>query len=161
MNYVTVMLSGIKCPMFKLDGDKQVAEEFAEEAKYFTEVRLLQRDVHIILEGVSNQNLLGTVIHPNGNIAELLLKEGFARCVDWSMGVVTQGAEKLRQAEKIAKEKKVRLWKDYTASTVKLDIKDRCYTGKVVEVVNGDGLVVKTQDGEYRKIFLASIRPPR
>jgi len=28
------------------------------------------------------------------------LKEGFARCVDWSMGVVTQGAENLRAAEK-------------------------------------------------------------
>lgn len=41
-----------------------MAEPFAEEAKYFTEVRLLQRDVKIVLEGASNQNLLGTVIHP-------------------------------------------------------------------------------------------------
>lgn len=36
----------------------------------------------------------------NGNITELLLKEGFARCVDWSMAVYTQGAEKLRAAER-------------------------------------------------------------
>lgn len=51
--------------MFKTDEDgKQVPEPFAEECKYFTESRLLQRDVKIILEGVSNQNLLGTVIHP-------------------------------------------------------------------------------------------------
>ena len=51
--------------MFKQDEEgKQVAELFAEEAKFFTESRLLQRDVKIILEGVSNQNLLGTVIHP-------------------------------------------------------------------------------------------------
>ena len=35
-----------------------------------------------------------------GNITEFLLREGFARCVDWSMGVVTQGKDKLRQAEK-------------------------------------------------------------
>ena len=34
------------------------------------------------------------------NIAELLLREGLARCVDWSMGVVTSGKEKLRAAEK-------------------------------------------------------------
>ena len=53
-----------QCPMFKIEGDKTVAEPFAEEAKYFTEVRLLQRDVKIVLEGASNQNLLGTVIHP-------------------------------------------------------------------------------------------------
>lgn len=36
----------------------------------------------------------------NGNIAEFLLSEGLARCVDWSMGVVTTGTERLRAAEK-------------------------------------------------------------
>ena len=35
-----------------------------------------------------------------GNIAELLVKEGFSRCVDWSMAFVTQGRDKLRAAEK-------------------------------------------------------------
>lgn len=39
--------------------------------------------------------------------------------------------------------------------------KDREFTGKVIEVVNGDALVVKRQDGSTKKIFLASIRPPR
>lgn len=32
---------------------------------------------------------------------------------------------------------------------------------QVVEIVNGDSLVVKTGDNEFKKIFLASIRPPR
>jgi len=58
--------------MFKMEADKTVAEEFAEEAKYYAEVRLLQRDVKIVLEGASNQNLLGTVIHPV-NVVELPL----------------------------------------------------------------------------------------
>ena len=35
-----------------------------------------------------------------GNIAELLVKEGFARCVDWSMAFVTKGRDRLRAAEK-------------------------------------------------------------
>lgn len=35
-----------------------------------------------------------------GNIAELLLREGFARCVDWSMAVLSKGHDKLRAAEK-------------------------------------------------------------
>ena len=48
-----------------------------------------------------------------GNIAEALLKEGFARCVDWSM---TTGAEKLRSTEKAAKEARIRIWKDYQAT---------------------------------------------
>ncbi|KAK7107596.1 staphylococcal nuclease domain-containing protein 1-like [Littorina saxatilis] len=161
-DYVTIMLSGVKCPMYKTDeSGKQVPEKFAEECKYFTESRLLQRDVKIILEGVSNQNLLGTVLHPNGNITELLLKDGFARCVDWSMGVVTQGTEKYRAAEKGAKDKKLRIWKDYVAPTSNIDIKDKCFGGKVVEVVNGDGLVLKIGDTTFKKIFLASIRPPR
>jgi len=59
--YVTVMLSGIKAPMTKQDG---TSEPFAAEAKFFVESRLLQRDVEIVLEGVSNNNLLGTVLHP-------------------------------------------------------------------------------------------------
>ena len=50
--------------MFRIEAEKTLAEPFAEEAKYFTEVRLLQRDVKIVLEGASNQNLLGTVLHP-------------------------------------------------------------------------------------------------
>jgi hypothetical protein len=28
------------------------------------------------------------------------LKDGLARCIDWSMGVVTQGSDKYRLAEK-------------------------------------------------------------
>ena len=160
--YVTIMLSGIKCPMFKQDDKgEQTSEVFAEEAKFFTEVRLLQREVQVILESVSNQNLIGTVLHPNGNIAELLLREGFARCVDWSMGVVTQGADKLRSAEREAKEKKKRIWKDYVASGSTLNIKEKAFQGKVVEVVNGDALVVKTPDSQFKKVFLSSIRPPR
>ncbi|ESO85752.1 hypothetical protein LOTGIDRAFT_235720 [Lottia gigantea] len=155
--YVTVMLSGIKCPMFKQDG---TSDPFAAEARYFTESRLLQRDVQIILEGVSNANLLGTVIHPNGNIAEVLLREGFARCVDWSMGVVTNGSEKLRSAEKVGKEKKLRIWKDYTPSTNSINIKDKSFTGKVVEVIGGDGMMIKLDNGT-KKIFLSSIKPPR
>ena len=59
--YVTVMLAGVKAPMTKMDG---TVEPFAEQAKYFVESRLLQKDVEILLEGVSNQNLLGTVLHP-------------------------------------------------------------------------------------------------
>lgn len=55
--------------MFKIDEEnKSVPEPFAEEAKYFSEVRLLQRDVKILLEGTSNQNLLGTIIHPVSSI---------------------------------------------------------------------------------------------
>ncbi|CAL8131754.1 unnamed protein product [Orchesella dallaii] len=169
-NYITLTMSGIRCPGVKLgqDGKPDLAskEPFSEEAKFFTESRLLQRDVEIILESVNNANLVGSIIHPNGNIAELLLKEGFARCIDWSMGFVTGGAENLRAAERYAKEKKLRIWKDYTVSaanstTASLMAKDKEFVGTVTECVNADALVVRLTDGSLKKIFLASIRPPR
>uniref|UniRef100_A0A8D3EEM6 Staphylococcal nuclease domain-containing protein n=1 Tax=Scophthalmus maximus TaxID=52904 RepID=A0A8D3EEM6_SCOMX len=139
----------------------ETPESFAAEAKFFTESRLLQRDVQIILESCPNQIILGTILHPNGNITELLLKEGFARCVDWSMAVYTQGAEKLRAAERSAKERKVRIWKDYVAPTANMDQKDRQFVAKVMQVVNADAMVVKLNSGEYKTIHLSSIRPPR
>ncbi|MBN3282814.1 SND1 protein, partial [Polyodon spathula] len=159
---VTVMLSGIKCPTFKREPDGQeIPEPFAAEAKFFTESRLLQRDVQIILESCPNQVILGTILHPNGNITELLLKEGFARCVDWSIAVYSQGADKLRAAERSAKERKVRIWKDYVAPTANLDQKDKQFVAKVMQIVNADAIVVKLNSGENKTIHLSSIRPPR
>ncbi|XP_063304417.1 staphylococcal nuclease domain-containing protein 1 [Pelobates fuscus] len=159
---VTVMLSGIKCPTFKREADgTETPEPFAAEAKFFTESRLLQRDVQIILESSHNQNFLGTILHPNGNITELLLREGFARCVDWSIAIYTQGSEKLRAAERFAKERKIRIWRDYVAPTANLDQKDKQFVAKVVQVLNADAMVVKLNSGEYKTIHLSSIRPPR
>nr|XP_025041523.1 staphylococcal nuclease domain-containing protein 1 [Pelodiscus sinensis] len=159
---VTVMLSGIKCPTFKREADgTETPEPFAAEAKFFTESRLLQRDVQIVLESCHNQNILGTILHPNGNITELLLKEGFARCVDWSIAVYTRGAEKLRAAERHAKERKLRIWRDYVAPTANLDQKDKQFVAKVMQVLNADAIVVKLNSGDYKTIHLSSIRPPR
>uniref|UniRef100_A0A8C7AA35 Staphylococcal nuclease domain-containing protein n=1 Tax=Neovison vison TaxID=452646 RepID=A0A8C7AA35_NEOVI len=139
----------------------ETPEPFAAEAKFFTESRLLQRDVQIILESCHNQNILGTILHPNGNITELLLKEGFARCVDWSIAVYTRGAEKLRAAERFAKERRLRIWRDYVAPTANLDQKDKQFVAKVMQVLNADAIVVKLNSGDYKTIHLSSIRPPR
>ncbi|XP_074613274.1 staphylococcal nuclease domain-containing protein 1-like [Acropora palmata] len=159
--HVTVMFTGIKCPMIRREGDKEIPEPFSDEAKFFTESRLLQREVKIILEGVSNQNYIGTIIHPAGNIAELLLREGFARCVDWSMAVLSKGHDKLRAAERFAREKRLRLWKNYVSNAPSVNVKNKEFTGKVMECVNADALVIKTQDGELKKIHFSSLRPPR
>lgn len=85
----------MQCPGFKLDDkgrpDPTAKVPYAEEARYFVEVRLLQREVEIILESVNNNNFVGTILHPKGNIAEALLREGFARCVDWSIAFMKSG----------------------------------------------------------------------
>lgn len=53
-----------------------------------------------------------------GNIAAYLLREGFAKCVDWSLAHMKSGADKLRAAEREAKEKRLRIWKDWTPTHV-------------------------------------------
>ncbi|TMS02706.1 Staphylococcal nuclease domain-containing protein 1 [Larimichthys crocea] len=128
---VTVMLSGVKCPTFKREADGAETPE-----PFAAEAKFFTE-------------------------SQLLLKEGFARCVDWSMAVYTQGAEKLRAAERSAKERKVRIWKDYVAPTANLDQKDRQFVAKVMQVVNADAMVVKMNSGENKTIHLSSIRPPR
>lgn len=71
--------------------DHSVTVDYAEEARYFVESRLLQRDVQIVLESVNNTNFVGSILFPKGNIAEALLREGFAKCVDWSMAFMRTG----------------------------------------------------------------------
>lgn len=72
-----------------------------------------------------------------------------------------KGADKLRAAERQAKEKRLRLWKDYQSNAQQFGGKEKDFTGTVVEVYNGDAISVKSQNGAIKKVFLSSIRPPR
>ncbi|XP_031777766.1 tudor staphylococcus/micrococcal nuclease isoform X2 [Nasonia vitripennis] len=149
--HITLAISGIRCPGFKQDG----AEPFADQAKYFVESRLLQRDVEVILESANNTQFVGSILHPKGNIAEALLNEGFARCVDWSMNHVKNDKHKLYLAEKAAKDKRLHLWKDYVPAKPSEEL-----TGTVVEIASADAIIVRMANGETKKVFLSSIRPP-
>ena len=88
-------LTGIRAPVEK--GQTGSPEDFFAIAKYTVESRLLNQDINVLIEGMApNINksaqkeplFVGTIQHSNGNIAELLLKEGYAKCVDWSMGML-------------------------------------------------------------------------
>lgn len=95
MNGFVFVFVNLKCPGFKLDSDGKpdhsVPVDYANEARYFVESRLLQREVQIVLESVNNTNFVGSIRFPKGNIAEALLREGFAKCVDWSMAFMRTG----------------------------------------------------------------------
>lgn len=157
---ITLMLSGIACGGFKRaeDGSEEAAP-FAREARYFVEVRLLNRDVQVQLESVDkNGSLLGTVLHPQGNMSVELVKVGLARVVDWS-SQHTASAPQLRAAERAAKDKRLRLWRDYVPPNHGGDMGE--FAGKVVEVVSGDTLVVTDPTNAERRISLSSLRCPR
>ena len=138
---VTIQLTGIKCPMIKREGTatNETTEPFAEEAKQFVETRLLQRQVKVILDGANNQTLVGTLLHPNGNIGLHLLKEGLAKCVDWSLTLLQQGwREKYRATEKYAKDNRLRIWQNYVAQAGHADI-DNHAGGQSTGAANSNG----------------------
>lgn len=67
----------------------------------------------------------------------------------------------LREAEKFAQDRRLGIWRNYVPSTPAIPIKDKEFTGVVMEIINGDSLTVKQQNGTVKKIFLSSIRPPK
>ena len=52
---------------------------YAREARHFTEVRVLHRNLDIKLEGLDKYgNFFGSLVHPAGSISAELVKNGLA-----------------------------------------------------------------------------------
>lgn len=159
----TVLVAGIRAPTTARtnpsDGSTQPAEPFGNEAQSFVEDRLLQRGVTTRILGVSPNNLLaGEVRHPVGNIAEFLLKEGFARCVDHHSTWLGAEMGKLRQAERAAKEKQLGLFKGNAVQATK---KGGEQEAVVSRVFSADTLFIRNKAGQEKRINLSSVRQPK
>ncbi|XP_073036782.1 ribonuclease TUDOR 1-like [Primulina eburnea] len=149
-------------------------DPFGREAKHFTETRVLHRDVRVVLEGVDKfSNLTGSVFYPDGESAKELALElvenGLAKYVEWSASLLEDDARrKLKNAELQAKKARLRMWTNYVppASTSKA-IHDQNFTGKVIEVVSGDCIIVADDSLPFgdpsaeRRVNLSSIRGPK
>jgi len=139
-------------------------DAIAAEGKYFTESRLLQREVSVVVEGWTGKagnataNLMGTVQHPRGNISEFLLKEGFVRINDYSFKNIKTNKEMLRAAQNYAQSQKKRCWAEYKPREA---IKDGKYSATVIEVINPERVRVRKDDGSEGEVQLASVRQPR
>ncbi|KAE8670901.1 TUDOR-SN protein 1 isoform 2 [Hibiscus syriacus] len=149
-------------------------DPFGPEAKHFTEVRCLNRDVRIVLEGVDKfSNLIGSVYYPDGETAKdlalELVENGLAKYVEWSANMMEDDAKRrLKTAELEAKKGRVRIWTNYVPpATNSKAIRDQNFTGKVVEVVSGDCIIVVDDSAPYgsplaeRRVNLSSIRCPK
>jgi len=160
---LVILLAGIRAPLStRMDANQMITpgDEYGDEAKDFVEARLLQRTVHVILLGASPQGqLVGSVLHPAGNIAEHLLARGYARCVDYHSGLLgASSMARLRDAEKYAKDKQLRLFKDH--------VQRRKETGSefdavVSRILSADTIFVRNKAGAERKLNLSSIRQPK
>ena len=165
-HWVTIFLSGVSCPGFKRPEEPEgveLAEPFAHEARYFVESRLLNRDVQVLLEGVDKyNNFYGSILHPAGNISSELLKVGLGKVVDWS-AKFSKDPALLYKCERIAKEQRLRIWKDYQAPARSATAGAAEFAGKVVEIISGDFIVVRDMaiPPVEHKIALSSIKAPK
>ncbi|VFQ66826.1 unnamed protein product [Cuscuta campestris] len=146
---------------------------YGREAKHFTELRVLNRDIRIVLEGADKFNLIGSIhYYDGGSLKDLgleLVQNGFAKYVEWSSSGLEEDAKRqLKNAELEAKKSRLRIWTNYTPppSNSKA-IHDQNFTGKVVEVVSGDCIVVADDSLPFgdpsaeRRVNLSSIRAPK
>ncbi|KAG6383090.1 hypothetical protein SASPL_157160 [Salvia splendens] len=150
------------------------ADPFGKEAKHFTEIRVLHRDVRIVLEGVDKfSNLTGSVYYPDGESAKdlslELIEHGLAKYVDWSASLLEDEARRrLKNAELQAKKSRLRIWTNYVPpATNSKAIHDQNFTGKVIEVASADCIVVADDSLPFgdpaaeRRVNLSSIRGPK
>lgn len=183
---VNVALAGVRSPRA---GSKQgePSEQWGEEAKFFVESRLLQRSVRVQILSLPAPTatpfqssatssapapasiLIGTVLHPAGNIAEHLVATGLARVVDWHAGLLASGGgmERLRAAEKTAKEKRAYLYANAappkpSGGSATPSGGARAFEAAVIRIWSGDQIsVVEKDSGKEHRLQLSSTRAPK
>ena len=104
----TLILAGVSCPRVGTPrlNPPTPREPYAEAARDFVELRLLQRELDITLLGCDKSGvcLVGTIHHPRGNISAEILKNGLGRISDWTVRMMSPGeVPPLRIAENTAK----------------------------------------------------------
>ncbi|KAF5321013.1 hypothetical protein D9619_001893 [Psilocybe cf. subviscida] len=160
------------------------SEPWGEEAKFFTESRLLQRAVKVTVLSVPSSTVtpfgstntapapasifIGTVSHPAGNIAEFLVSSGLARIVDWHAGMLAGqgGMERLRAAEKVAKERRLCLYANAPVAVATGKSNGPASNGQtqnfdatVVRIWSGDQISVVEKDSNVERRLQLSSTP--
>jgi staphylococcal nuclease domain-containing protein 1 len=160
---VMALVAGIRSPSTERvnpsNQQVQPAEPLGNEARAFVEARLLQRSVKIDILGVSPQGqLIASIRHPKGSIAEFLLAAGLARCTDYHSTMLGPAMATLRAAEKDAQAAKRGLHEGHVAKA-KTDAGNQ--EGIVSRVFSADTIFVRNKAGAEKRINISSIRGPR
>ena len=111
------------------------------------------------------------MIHPSGNITEHLVAAGLSRVVDWHAGMLASGGgmERLRAAEKVAKERRLCLYANLPSAASAGKSDNPVYSGQaqtfdatVIRVWSGDQVsVVEKDSSAERRLQLSSTRGPK
>lgn len=111
------------------------------------------------------------MLHPAGNVAEHLLGNGLARIVEWHAGMLSSigGMEKLRAAERSAKDKRLNLFASQSTMVsnghsggAASNGQVKVFDATVTRVWSGDQVsVLGKEDVNERRLYLSSIRAPK
>lgn len=153
---VLVQFTGVQCPSAK-SGDNQA---LALEARAFVEASLLQRDVSIVFEGFERDMLQGSVVSGEKTFSEEVLSKGYGKCADWSISKTTF-APRLRQAEIVARDRRLRLWEGFKAPVVTVPRGVSSSVDGVLLEVFCDRLTVLVGKNKEVDVRLASVRAPK
>jgi staphylococcal nuclease domain-containing protein 1 len=157
-----LVLAGVRSPATKKsspEGKDIPAEPYGPEAHQFVEDRLLQRKCPIQLLGVTPQNqLIGSVLHPKGNVAKFLLEAGLARSNDQHVTLLGNDMAQFRQAENSAKTSRKGIFTGVSAAK-NAGVQDADFT--VARILNAETIFLRTRSGEEKKVSLSSIRQPK
>ena len=122
---------------------------------------------------LDSQNFYGHIEHPKGDISFELLKNGLAKCVDWSLNYrPSEDAVQMRTFETEARQKKIGIWKSTVRSFSLRSFAQKepkpasaSHTARILEVVSGDTLVISNEPqnplAQGQRVSLSSIRAPR
>ena len=157
-----VVAAGIKAPSTSrtnpVDGKVQPAEPFGNEAHQFVESRILQRVVSVDVLGLTPQNVLVcSITHPNGNIAEFILKAGLAQCIDTHSTLLGGKMSDLRKAERAAKDSKAGIFKEHVDQKASAGESD----ATVSRIHSADTIYIRERSGDEKRVSISSIRQPK
>ncbi|KAI0000404.1 transcription factor [Russula vinacea] len=176
--FVNITLAGARSPR-AASKQGETSEPFGDDAKYFTESRLLQRGVKVQLLSLPTVTatpfqtngsgtpppasiFIGIVLHPVGNIVEFLLGAGLAHFVEWHSGMLALWrVGEARAADRAAKEKRLGLHANAPSAIALSKSISGISNGSVIRIWSGDQISVVTKDGKERRIQLSSTRGPK
>eukprot|EP00708_Paratrimastix_pyriformis_P002077 GAFH01000816.1.p2 GENE.GAFH01000816.1~~GAFH01000816.1.p2 ORF type:complete len:908 (-),score=304.98 GAFH01000816.1:71-2548(-) len=157
---LNIMLNGVQCPPSR--------EAVGAEARYFVEVRLLNREVTVRMDDVTPQGVLGAILVPQGDMTLELIRQGFGRFTPASIRTLPKAySDSLRAAERDAQQRKARVWANWVPPVVASTTARREYHGICVEVISGDTVSVMpaptatNPHPREERLSLSSIRAPR
>ena len=156
-----ITVAGIRAPKRAItaEGRQQPAEPLANESHHFVEARLMQRSVQATVLGLTPQNnLICVVKHPNGSIADFLLRQGLAQCMDLHSALLGSEMKTLREAEKHAKDNQLGLFKGHVGSKKS---SEGATEVTVTRIVRPDTITIRAKSGNEKIVQLSSIRGPK